>query len=1058
MSRFGTHIVKSTPTPPAGYKYYYVSSESEGRRFNGGESLTISDFTTLGSKTVIVFKLKSEKIEYTVTFKANGGTFPDGDTEKKLSAYYGDRLVFPTTPSNAGRIFKGFKLGKNIYTKEIIYNFTNDTTFIGEWSKFAYRVVFNKNAPVSPIASVNEVKGTMADQNYTEGATARLNKNKYTLKGYTFIGWATRSYTAIEAEQLRDSHSPYIIPDQKSMTFGIMATDRIDLYALWTRKRIKLTLTQNESYSGSKDPYATVSYIYYDQLLSENPVFNLKTRNGYTFTGMFTKKHLESPYEKKAFRGLDELDYYTANGAIRDDVKEITLYPLWLNDEWQAYLDIKDGKFNPDNFTSHYVTLYYDAPYFINGVPGEPRDKDGKFATPIASRNDIAMFTYWSFDAFGRNKFDGTKLALDRTVTTIYANYRDRKRLTMKYEPKDAYKATAITEIVYEALPYKVQDEIYTRSQYRYDYWNFITESGATGSYHTNQTIYPVESITFTPQWFKNEDDPSGGGPGGGGGGGGRNVAGTRARDMIIYDFLLEDPLPTEEGFGYWTYDPDEDTYGYEISYNSAVGKVLINEKLFDYIEDTGAGSFYKIKNGIYKVPYLNNEYYFSFDKNGCMTTGFAMTKETTHRYSINYDSKTLNDLGPVEVAKFYFIECGPFKGALWNQPITVDNVTYIFDEQGRVIEEIKHPNTDGGSWEYEPEDGSWQYAVVDEKGDKEYIKNGVYAIKDYGTVNYYMFDEKGKMKTGFVEQGGRIYYLQESGAYKGAVYTGPLILGGNYFDFDSQGSLVVALSLTQVMAMTQTDPDLNEKVIYALSKTAAAGANIDGINIQSDNALNTFANINSNVTANVNTNGTANVVANVTINNGANISENSIQPTPVTSVTANVVENPLIDTEIVKPLFVTENRPAVAFVSNVNTNNLVVTNVTEESATWVKDPTTGAKALTGVTRDNIPMVPMGVFCQIMHSDVTDTYYFDESGIMITGWMKTQDGKWYYFNEIEGASEGVMAQGWTKIGNSWYYFNANGTLLESGTTPDGETIGSDGKWHGSAVTALNKTS
>ena len=35
--------------------------------------------------------------------------------------------------------------------------------------------------------------------------------------------------------------------------------------------------------------------------------------------------------------------------------------------------------------------------------------------------------------------------------------------------------------------------------------------------------------------------------------------------------------------------------------------------------------------------------------------------------------------------------------------------------------------------------------------------------------------------------------------------------------------------------------------------------------------------------------------------------------------------------------------------------------------------------------------------------------------------------------------------GWKKIQNSWYYFNADGSLLVNGTTPDGYPVGADGK-------------
>ena len=49
-----------------------------------------------------------------------------------------------------------------------------------------------------------------------------------------------------------------------------------------------------------------------------------------------------------------------------------------------------------------------------------------------------------------------------------------------------------------------------------------------------------------------------------------------------------------------------------------------------------------------------------------------------------------------------------------------------------------------------------------------------------------------------------------------------------------------------------------------------------------------------------------------------------------------------------------------------------------------------------------------------------DDYFFNESGVMQTGWIKIQDygrTEWYYAN-----SKGVLQWEWQKINNKWYYF------------------------------------
>ena len=77
---------------------------------------------------------------------------------------------------------------------------------------------------------------------------------------------------------------------------------------------------------------------------------------------------------------------------------------------------------------------------------------------------------------------------------------------------------------------------------------------------------------------------------------------------------------------------------------------------------------------------------------------------------------------------------------------------------------------------------------------------------------------------------------------------------------------------------------------------------------------------------------------------------------------------------------------------------------------------------------------------------VPKTYYFDAEGQMITGWVKTVDNHWYFFENAKIASEGVMATGWKQIQDAWYYFGEDGAMLINATTPDGKSVGADGKW------------
>ena len=73
-----------------------------------------------------------------------------------------------------------------------------------------------------------------------------------------------------------------------------------------------------------------------------------------------------------------------------------------------------------------------------------------------------------------------------------------------------------------------------------------------------------------------------------------------------------------------------------------------------------------------------------------------------------------------------------------------------------------------------------------------------------------------------------------------------------------------------------------------------------------------------------------------------------------------------------------------------------------------------------------------------------DTYYFNSSGEMVTGWIQTADNKWYFFENAKNGNEGKMALGWKKISDKWYYFIADGSMLVNSITPDGYIVGRDG--------------
>lgn len=78
-------------------------------------------------------------------------------------------------------------------------------------------------------------------------------------------------------------------------------------------------------------------------------------------------------------------------------------------------------------------------------------------------------------------------------------------------------------------------------------------------------------------------------------------------------------------------------------------------------------------------------------------------------------------------------------------------------------------------------------------------------------------------------------------------------------------------------------------------------------------------------------------------------------------------------------------------------------------------------------------------------STIVDVYYFDDTGKMVTGIVKDDKGDYYYFETEANENQGKMVIGWKLIDGDFYYFGADGKMLQNGTTPEGLKVDANGK-------------
>ena len=80
----------------------------------------------------------------------------------------------------------------------------------------------------------------------------------------------------------------------------------------------------------------------------------------------------------------------------------------------------------------------------------------------------------------------------------------------------------------------------------------------------------------------------------------------------------------------------------------------------------------------------------------------------------------------------------------------------------------------------------------------------------------------------------------------------------------------------------------------------------------------------------------------------------------------------------------------------------------------------------------------------------SDWYFFDQNGIMQTGWIDWNGSRYYLF-PISDGWRGRMLTGWQLIDGTWFFFEPvsglnMGHLYTGTTTPDGYQVGADGAW------------
>ena len=272
-------------------------------------------------------------ITYRVQFDLNGGK---GQQPPEQIFTYGKEEILPFNMAHkSGYVFYGWKQkGVGIYQEgAYVRNLADQEGAVVKlkavWRRGNYKVSFNANGGT----------GTMDEQVFTCGEAKKLSKNKYSRKGYTFIGWNTR----------KDGKGQSFTENQKVDSLCKEDGEVFELYAMWKGNPYRVIYDGNGAQSGT---VKTSKHVYgVESKLNANHF----KRKGFTFAGWNTRKDGKG----KTYTDQSKVKTLTTkyNGTV-------TLYAKWKATQYSISYELRGGKLSKSaKNTFNINTKTFSLPY-----------------------------------------------------------------------------------------------------------------------------------------------------------------------------------------------------------------------------------------------------------------------------------------------------------------------------------------------------------------------------------------------------------------------------------------------------------------------------------------------------------------------------------------------------------------------------------------------------------------------------------------------------------------------------------------------------------------------
>ena len=318
-----------------GHRFLGWYTTDKNNLMQPGDIFNVTDSVTINAKWIAVY-----------TYEYNDGIPADEDPNYQAPTVDdGYVLTLKSAPVREGYVFKGWKVGEQLYDAGATYTITKDTVFTAEWNpKYTYQFEGSETETVE-----NGTKITIA--------------NALEAEDCTFAGWY-------------DGTNTY----QPDVEYEI--TDNVSFTAVWN-----VTVTYVSKYSQPKEDVIRKG----DSLVLPTPTYD-----GYSFGGWFADVdvEVESPYTVDANITLTARWAYSISGVPTNETWTSGTVVAWVwNDNVETGFVVKPtfDKGTADYSFETAENIKYCTIFVVDSMPSESVTKDAFTENATAKSADMVF-------------------------------------------------------------------------------------------------------------------------------------------------------------------------------------------------------------------------------------------------------------------------------------------------------------------------------------------------------------------------------------------------------------------------------------------------------------------------------------------------------------------------------------------------------------------------------------------------------------------------------------------------------------------------------------------